>query len=568
MLKKFCGMIFIVFLALIEPVILAEPFDFEPEMVFINGGDYVTLPDENKSIEPAKVEIRDFWISRYEITFGQYDEFCRDTGYYKKRYTIDLPMASYRSHEKIKALTETYPKLTEEYKDDEGFWDNRPVVRVCWLDAMAYCVWLSKKTGKHYRLPSQVEWEFACTAGGKWNHDNNLSDFAWYRGSRLYEDGELEIHAVGQKKPNPLGLYDFLGSVWEWCMDGPADPAYPFNVVVWEQNCASLHPVDLVENIQKSEKIPGQLKSFILSRKSRRGGSYREHQNRVNAHYRVYEWINKSNYDLGFRVACSSEGAFENVKILNDMKEAADEKPVTEITKKDMKLLLNPPENRQPSMEQIDPETKERFEAMLGKKKWAMRSLLKKTEAEYEAILFEYKTARKHPLVKFHKKMALLKEKLESENFVRAAELEDMITARLDKNEYREYQTIANLYGRLAWSKENLSRDRVLLQMRDALIDISPLSAEEYELKFLKNSDDKLKLLLEETTVPEALLYYAEVRAPLHGYVNALTQIISEIEPEKASKKGREIEEIYIRLKNLEETPITKELIEEMKKQG
>ena len=204
---------------------------------------------------------------------------------------------------------------------------------------------------------------------------------------------------------------------------------------------------------------------------------------------------------------------------------------------------------------------------MLRKKIWAMRSLLKKTEAEYEAMLHEYETTRKFPLVKFHKKLALLREKLESKNFNRAKEVHDMIVAHLDEDEYLEYQTIANLYGQLAWSKENLSRDRVLLQLRDALIDISPLNTEEFELKFVQNSHDKLEQLLNETTVPEALLYYAEVRAPLYLYIGVLRQVLREKEPEKASKKGREIEDIYLRIKNLEETQITKEVIEQLKEE-
>ena len=114
---------------------------------------------------------------------------------------------------------------TEPWKDQpyamEG--DDYPAVYVSWEDAATFCKKLSDKEGKVYRLPTEVEWEYACRAGTTtaYHFGNDASDldkYAWfYKNTRVF--GENYAHRVGQKRPNQFGLYDMHGNVWEWCQD-------------------------------------------------------------------------------------------------------------------------------------------------------------------------------------------------------------------------------------------------------------------------------------------------------------------------------------------------------------
>ncbi len=101
-----------------------------------------------------------------------------------------------------------------------------PVERVSWKDVQVFIQKLNQQEGTDkYRLPTEAEWEYAARAGTTTDYsfgdsDADLDEYAWY-----YENSGEKTHPVGQKKPNPWGLYDMHGNVWEWCQDWYGD--YP-----------------------------------------------------------------------------------------------------------------------------------------------------------------------------------------------------------------------------------------------------------------------------------------------------------------------------------------------------
>jgi len=165
-----------------------------PSMMVVGGGDFtmgrpLALSDEDDGPVHG-VRVPDFLIGATEVTFEEYDRFARATG----------------------------RRLPNDFGWGRG---KRPVVDVSWEDARAYTRWLSRRTGKRYRLPSESEWEYAAAAG--------KSTFFWWGlepgqgratclncGTRW--DGRSTA-PVGSFRPNPFGLYDTAGNVMEWVED-------------------------------------------------------------------------------------------------------------------------------------------------------------------------------------------------------------------------------------------------------------------------------------------------------------------------------------------------------------
>ncbi len=170
--------------------------DFAPAMVLIPPGGFLmgTARTKKESFENEKqhsIEIKSpFYISQFPVTFAEYDLFCRENN------------LIYQSN--LSSVTFIEEK------------NRHPVTNISWFDATAYCNWLSEKTGKHYKLPTEAEWEYACRANSQSAYyfgtdPQKLKDYAWYQ-----KNSEGESHPVGLKRPNIWGLYDMHGNVWEW----------------------------------------------------------------------------------------------------------------------------------------------------------------------------------------------------------------------------------------------------------------------------------------------------------------------------------------------------------------
>ncbi len=202
----------------LKPAKESPPAESIVDMVLVENGSF-TMGDtwgNGKDDENPAHEVTisyDFEMGKYEITFAQYDLFCKET-------------------------ERTLPG------DESWERDKRPVINITWMDAIAFCNRLSEreklskayddngyfldKNGKvmadpskvvGYRLPTEAEWEYAARGGSKsegclYSGGNEADLIAWFADN----SGDM-THEVGKKDPNELGLHDMSGNVFEWCSD-------------------------------------------------------------------------------------------------------------------------------------------------------------------------------------------------------------------------------------------------------------------------------------------------------------------------------------------------------------
>ncbi|MDB4293042.1 formylglycine-generating enzyme family protein [Maribacter sp.] len=228
-----------------EPDVQEEPKVFTdcddcPEMVVIPSGSvYIGSYDEEigrKKGERSRVKATiaaPFAMAKNEVTLAQYRIFMEETKYKSNQ-------AFYKGEPLVGCNYfdgKSYGYVAEHNWKNPGYpqRDTDPVVCVSWSDADAYAQWLSKKTGRDYRVPSTVEFEYASRAGSSspwyWGTDPeeaceyaNVGDRAFAdkfptRESFPCTDGYVFTTRVGRFKPNKFGLYDMIGNAWEWTND-------------------------------------------------------------------------------------------------------------------------------------------------------------------------------------------------------------------------------------------------------------------------------------------------------------------------------------------------------------
>ncbi|MCK5663844.1 MAG: SUMF1/EgtB/PvdO family nonheme iron enzyme [Thiotrichaceae bacterium] len=220
-----------------------------PEMVWIPAGHFQMGDQQDKGgsdeLPVHLVSITRFAMGRYEVTFEEYDKFAEFT-------TINKP-------------------------SDNGWGrGNYPVIHVSWEDAVAYTKWLSQQTGKQYRLPTEAEWEYSARAGTAteywWSNK-------WAKKANCNQDYN-QTTQVDSFDPNPFGLFDILGNVYEWL----ADP--------WHPNYEGAP--------SKGQIWVGQSKKRLL-----RGGSWFSSSSYCRAANRNKYALTEGGDSVGFRVALS-----------------------------------------------------------------------------------------------------------------------------------------------------------------------------------------------------------------------------------------------------------------------
>ena len=190
-----------------EPFSERVPLSTEPlEMIPIKGGKFLMAPLE-KGAQPREVEVTPFYIARTELTFDHFDVFVLglDRTPQEKKLDEDQP--------RLLRSRPSPPYANPDFNfGHQGF----ATLAASPESARRFCKWLSERTGRTYRLPTEAEWEFAARAGGPVTLDRaELDAVAWHR-----DNADDKTHPVARKKTNAWGLYDTLGNAAELC-EGP-----------------------------------------------------------------------------------------------------------------------------------------------------------------------------------------------------------------------------------------------------------------------------------------------------------------------------------------------------------
>ncbi|WP_177217511.1 formylglycine-generating enzyme family protein [Thermoflexibacter ruber] len=195
-----------------------EAFALYPELIEVAGGIFMMGDSSNQPIH--KVELSSFYIGKYEVTVGQFKQFIDETHY---RTRADKEQVGYTNGGDATRCVVPNWQQFENCDTIPPSLYCLPVVKVSYLDALAYCIWLSKKSGKKYTLPSEAQWEYAARGGQK------SKNFKYIGSNNAQEVMELKTYiglspgenktCVGQMLPNELGVYNMAGGVREWCLD-------------------------------------------------------------------------------------------------------------------------------------------------------------------------------------------------------------------------------------------------------------------------------------------------------------------------------------------------------------
>lgn len=192
-----------------------EPLEQRPDQK-------VTIPGTEVSFELVWVPQGGYWIGKTEVTWDEYLMYC------------DFQNPERDSLEEVDGISRPSEPLPDvaPYDRDWGL-GRRPAVGMSWNAAQQYCAWLSKKTGRSFRLPTEAEWLQAAGAV-----PSPLEEHAWFE-----VNSDEMTQEVGARRPNALGIHDMYGNLWEYC-GNPFSPEQPKRAVLrggcWEDPATRL----------------------------------------------------------------------------------------------------------------------------------------------------------------------------------------------------------------------------------------------------------------------------------------------------------------------------------------
>jgi formylglycine-generating enzyme required for sulfatase activity len=189
-----------------------------------------TEPDHQDNEGPQHlVQLQGFFMGQIPITQAQWRKVAAWIEQPGEQWGCELKSnPAWFDGEKVKIRKSSGSASDESVVlDGSANTDRHPVEQVSWHDAMEFCHRLSQRTGRHYTLPSEAQWEYACRAGSTTPFAFGAtltSELANYDATTTYADGpkgeyRQQATPVGMFPANAWGLHDMHGNVWEWCLD-------------------------------------------------------------------------------------------------------------------------------------------------------------------------------------------------------------------------------------------------------------------------------------------------------------------------------------------------------------